>query len=147
MTPDPTRRLGDHADGQRELIAPGSLAPDGAAKFGYSYGIRTGNIVWIAGQVPRDGSGQLIGLGDIEAQTVQVFENIKAVVEAAGGTMADIVQTTTYITAREYRETVNTVRTRFFAGPVFPTATLLIISGLGVPEYMVEIDAVAVLRS
>ena len=144
MTPD--RTLATQADGERELITPTTLAPDGAANFGYSYGIRTGNIVWIAGQVARDRTGQLVGPGDIEAQTVQVFENIKAVVEAAGGTLADVVQTTTYITARPDREVVNTVRKRYFNGPLFPTATLLIIAGLGVPEYLVEIEAVAVLR-
>jgi 2-iminobutanoate/2-iminopropanoate deaminase len=145
MTPD--RTLAGYEHGQRELVTPSTLAPNGAANFSYSYGIRTGNIVWIAGQVPRDGAGQLVGVDNIEAQTVQVFENIKAVVEAAGGTLADIVQTTTYITARPYREVVNDVRKRYFHGPLFPTATLLIISGLGVPEYLVEMEAVAVLRS
>jgi 2-iminobutanoate/2-iminopropanoate deaminase len=131
----------------RVQIAPASLAVDGATPFRYSYGIRTGNIVWIAGQVPRDGAGLLVGVGDIEAQAVQVFENVKAVVEAAGGTMDDVVQTTTYITDRPYREAVNEVRNRYFRGPLFPTATLLIISGLGVPEYLVEMEAIAVLRS
>jgi len=140
-------RLVGQDNGERELITPVSLAPHGAASFGYSYGIRTGNIVWIAGQVPRDGAGNLVGVDDIDAQASQVFENLKAVVEAAGGTLLDVVQTTTYITARPYREAVSEVRKRYFQGPIYPTATLLIVAGLGVPEYLVEIEAIAVLRS
>jgi 2-iminobutanoate/2-iminopropanoate deaminase len=132
--------------GPRHELKPASLAPDGAAQYAYSYGQRTGNIVWIAGQVPRARDGSMVGIGDAEAQAVQVFENIRAVVEEAGGTLADVVQTTTYITERPARETVGAVRRRYFPGPSYPTATLLIVAGLGLPEYLVEIDAVAVLR-
>jgi 2-iminobutanoate/2-iminopropanoate deaminase len=129
----------------RQDLRPAALAPDGATPFAYAYGVRTGAIVWIAGQVPRDRSGALVGVGDAEAQAVQVFENLKAVVEEAGGSLADVVQTTTYVTGRPHREAVNRVRRRYFPGPTYPAATLVIVAGLGVPEYLVEIDAVAVL--
>lgn len=147
LHPQTVATLASHENGDRVPISPASLAPNGASMFSYSYGIRTGNIVWIAGQVPCDRNGNLVGVGDIEAQAVQVFENVKAVVEAAGGTMDDVVQTTTYLIDRPDREVVNKVRKRYFRGPLYPTATLLLISGLGVPEYLVEIEAIAVLRS
>lgn len=131
--------------GAREYLTPAGLAPDGARRFAYSYGVRTGNVVWVAGQVARDRDGNLVGKGDVEAQCVQVFENLKAMVEASGGTLDDVVQTTTYITDRPARAVVNAVRARYFREPHLPAATLLIISGLGDPEYLVEIEAVAVL--
>ena len=146
MTLQPVHGLVGQENGPRHELKPTSLAPDGASPHAYCYGIRTGNIVWIAGQVPRDGQGGLVGIGDAEAQAVQVFENIKAIVQEAGGTLADVVQTTTYITDRPTREIVGAVRRRYFPGPEYPTATLLIVAGLGLPEYLVEIEAIAVLR-
>lgn len=128
-----------------DYLQPAGLAKEWASRLAYSYGNRTGRVIWISGQVARNGRGELVGQGDISAQAVQVFENIKAVVEAGGGTMADIVTTTTYITERPYREVVTNVRHSYFKGPNYPGNTLLIVAGLGLPEYLVEIEAVAVL--
>ncbi|MET4491231.1 RidA family protein [Bradyrhizobium sp. LA7.1] len=130
----------------RGRVQPNKLASDWSSRFAYSYGFRHGNMLWIAGQIARDGKGMLVGVGNIEAQAVQVFENIQSVLEEAGATMSDLVSTTTYITSRPYRETVTEVRHRYLKGPHYPTNTLLIVQGLGLPEYLVEIEAVAVLR-
>lgn len=129
----------------RGTLRPKALAQDWSARFAYSYGYKSNNVVWVAGQIARDGKGELIGVGDIEAQSIQVFENIRAVLEEAGGSLADVVATTTYITARPYREVVTAVRHRYFKGPDYPTNTLLIVEGLGLPEYLVEVEATAVL--
>jgi len=142
MTPSET---GDNPRPRREQIAPPELDNAAATKLSYAYGIRTDNTVWIAGQVARDAAGNLIGEGDPEAQAEQCFRNMRAIVEAAGGTMDDIVRLVIYLTDRAYRPTVGAVRSRIFHEPRLPTTTLVIVAGLALPEYLVEIEAVAVL--
>jgi enamine deaminase RidA (YjgF/YER057c/UK114 family) len=108
----------------------------------YSQGILTegGKVLFIAGQTASDKDGNVVGKGDIKAQTRQVFENIKAVLEAAGGSFDNLVMTTTYITDRKYREGYNEVRRGIYkADP--PTSTLVIISGLANEDYLIEIPA------
>lgn len=146
MNSGPEPDLAGHAAGDREQIAPAALDIAGAARLAYAYGVRTGDIVWIAGQVARDGEGCLVGEGDAEAQATQCFENMRAVVEAAGGTMDDVVRVNMYVTARPHRDVINAVRGRYFRAPRLPVGTLLIVAGLALPEYLVEVDAVAVLR-
>jgi enamine deaminase RidA (YjgF/YER057c/UK114 family) len=130
---------------RREQIISPEMDNATAAKLSYAYGIRTDNIVWIAGQVARDAEGNLIGEGDAEAQAEQCFKNIRAIVEAAGGTMNDIVRMVIYLTDRAYRPALGAARARIFSEPLLPTTTLVIVAGLALPEYLVEIEAVAVL--
>ena len=112
----------------------------------YSQGILTdgGKVLFIAGQTASDKDGNVVGKGDIKAQTRQVFENIKAVLEAAGGSFDNVVMTTTYITDRKYREGYNEVRRDIYKQDP-PTSTLVIVSGLASPDYLIEIAAIAVL--
>lgn len=131
----------------RRQLEPSSLAPGAATRLAYAYGVQTGDIVWVAGQVARDRDGTLVGAGDAEAQAGQCFANVQAIVEAAGGTMADVVRANMYVTAREHRDAVNAVRGRYFRTPHLPTGALLVVAGLALPEYLVEVDAVAVLGS
>lgn len=131
----------------REQIAPDALDNATATRLAYANGVRVGERVWIAGQIARDSAGTLIGVGDVEAQAVQCYENVRAVVEAAGGTMADVVRCTVYITDRAHRMTVNEVRGRYFQPPHLPTGMLLIVAGLPLPEYLIEIEAEAVIGS
>jgi 2-iminobutanoate/2-iminopropanoate deaminase len=125
-------------------IVPANWDPGFSRRNGYSFGIARGRRLWIAGQVSVDDAGTPHGVGEIETQTRRVFERVRAVVEAAGGSMADIVRTTTYITDREYRPVTNQLRREYFSEP-FPVNSLLIVAGLALPEYLVEVDAVAVL--
>jgi enamine deaminase RidA (YjgF/YER057c/UK114 family) len=85
-----------------------------------------------------------VGKGDIEAQTHQVFKNLSAVLEEAGGSLDNLVMTTTYITDRKYREGYNRVRQQYYKKNS-PTSTLTIISGLAHPDYLIEINGIAVL--
>ena len=112
----------------------------------YSQGILTegGKVLFIAGQTASDKDGNVVGKGDIKAQTRQVFENIKAVLEAAGGSFDNLVMTTTYITDRKYREGYNEVRRDIYKQDP-PTSTLVIVSGLANPDYLIEIAGIAVL--
>jgi enamine deaminase RidA (YjgF/YER057c/UK114 family) len=86
----------------------------------------------------------VVGKGDIKAQTTQVFANLKAVLEAAGGSLDDLVMTTTYITDRANREGYNEVRREQYKKDP-PTSTLVIISGLAHPDYLIEIAGIAVI--
>lgn len=124
-----------------EIIAE-TVDKTGREAFAYSHGIRRGNLLYISGQVPRDQKNNLVGENDLEAQCVQVYENIKAIVEAAGASMADIVDTTVIVTDNSYKKVHTEVRKRYFTPP-YPCSTA-IVAGLS-PGYMVEVNAVAVL--
>ncbi|MEO6060406.1 MAG: RidA family protein [Thermoflexales bacterium] len=124
-----------------EIIAPG-VDVSGNDKFVYSHGIRRGNLLFISGMVPRDRDNNLVGADDIAVQCVQVYENIKSVVEAAGGSMADITETTVIVTDNKYKATHTEVRKRYFSPP-YPCSTA-IVAGLS-PGYLVEVNATAVL--
>lgn len=110
----------------------------------YTLGWRVGQTIYVAGQLPYDRDGNLIGLGDIKAQTRRVLENVRKVVEAGGGTMNDVVKLTVFVTDVRYREPYAEVRSEFF-GPNPPASTLVQISNLALPGAMIEIEAVAAL--
>lgn len=101
-------------------------------------------LLHISGQVAQGLDGQTVGKGDIEKQTVQVLENLKALVEEAGGTLADVSRIVVYLTSREHLPTVMEVRRRYFKEP-YPATTAVVVVGLANPEWMIEIEATAVL--
>ena len=113
----------------------------------YSQAILTdgGKLLFIAGQTASDKDGNVVGVGDIEAQAKQVFEKIKIIVEEAGGTLDDIVKTTVYITDAKYREGQRKVRSQYIKGDP-PTSTLIIVKGLARDEFLIEVESVAVLQ-
>jgi reactive intermediate/imine deaminase len=109
----------------------------------YTLGWRVGNHIYVAGQLPYDKDGTLVGKGDIKAQTRRVFEQIRKIVEAGGGTMNDVVKITVFVTDIRYREPYAEVRTEFFgANP--PASTMVQISNLAIADALIEIEAVAV---
>ena len=128
----------------REIIQPESV--HSTAGVGYSHVAKAGNTVYIAGQIALDAEGNLVGKGDIEAQTHRVYANLQAILKELGGSLDDIVKMTTYLTDRSQLEAFRRVRNRFFSEP-FPPNTLLFVSGLAQPDYLVEIEAIAVLPS
>jgi enamine deaminase RidA (YjgF/YER057c/UK114 family) len=122
------------------------LNPDTLAKpAGYSHVVETGGgrTVYIAGQVSRDRSGTLVGKGDFRAQARQVFDNLSAALAAVGATPKDIVKMTSYVTTMDlqaYRE----VRAEKL-GDHAPASTLVQITALADPAFLIEIEAVAVI--
>ena len=88
--------------------------------------------------------GKLVGKADALAQGRQVFRNIKALVEQAGGSMENLVKITVYLTDIRHAEGVRQARNQFIKGEP-PTSTLLVVTALASPDFLVEIDAVAVL--
>jgi enamine deaminase RidA (YjgF/YER057c/UK114 family) len=111
---------------------------------GYSHVVKVGNTVYIAGQVSAGPDGSVVGKGDAEAQARQIWRNIEAAVKAVGGTLQNVVKTTTYVTNIQHAAGVRKVREELFQGSNPPTSTLLVITGLASPDYMVEIEAIAV---
>jgi len=115
---------------------------------GYSHvaKITSGALVYIAGQVSADASGNLVGEGNLEAQAEQVFKNLKAAVEAAGGSMADLVKINTYLVAEVDGSEVpklRAVRDRYVNVEKPPASTLVTVTRLARPGWLIEIEAVA----
>jgi 2-iminobutanoate/2-iminopropanoate deaminase len=125
---------------------PASVAPP--MKPHYSNSIRTesGPLLFIAGQVALDADGKLVGDGDIRAQATQVLENIRAIVEANGGAMADIAQVTVYVRDIEAFNSISDIRERYFPSDG-PASAIVEVSALAWPEFLIEIAAVAALPS
>ena len=102
-------------------------------------------VVYLRGQIGQDlDTGRSVGTGDLEAQTDQAMANIKTLVTEAGGTMEDIVKVVVYLTDIRYRDTVYRTMGKWLKG-VYPVSTGLVVSALARPEWLVEIDATAVL--
>ena len=118
---------------------------------GYSHiaKVNRGTIVYLAGQVSSDASGKLVGEGNFEAQVEQVFGNLKIAVEAAGGTMADIVKLNIYLVAEVDQADVpklRAIRDRYVNVERPPASTLVVVSRLARPGWLVEIEAVAAIE-
>jgi len=109
----------------------------------YSHGVivETGRTLYVAGQTARDAQGNVVCKGDAAGQTRQVLENMKRVIEGAGGRMEDVAKTTVYITDIKYREAVGQVRQEYFKSDR-PASTLLVVAGLADPAFLVEIEAI-----
>src|ERR1700722_12196627 len=102
-----------------------------------------GRLVFISGMTARRGDGTMAGVGDIEAQTRQVCENLKAAVEAAGGTMDDICRVDVYVRNMEHFDRIHKVRREYFGAPA-PASTMVEVSKMTSPDYLIEISAIAV---
>ena len=126
----------------REVIVAGAPWPE---RYTYGPALRVGNTIYISGTTGTDDAGNITAPGDIVEQTRQIFRKFERLLNAAGGSCADIVQTTDYITTTErYKETA-AVRREFLKGAQ-PTATGVIVAGLLRQHALIEINAVAVLR-
>ena len=104
-----------------------------------------GRLVFISGMTARKPDGTIAGIGDVEAQTRQVCENLKAAVEEAGGTMSDICRVDVFIRNMEHFDLIHKVRREYFTPPA-PASTMVEICKMTSPEYLIEINAIAVIE-
>lgn len=111
----------------------------------YSNAIKTGpgNLLFISGQVALDTQGNVVGKGDIKAQTRQVLENLKAILTSVGATLDNIVKVTVFLTDLQNFEAVTQVRMEYFKGTP-PASTLVGVTALVSPDFLIEIEAIAV---
>jgi 2-iminobutanoate/2-iminopropanoate deaminase len=103
-----------------------------------------GTLVFISGMTSRRADGTIAGIGDVEAQTRQVCENLKSAVEAAGGTLDDICRVDVYVRNMEHFDLIHKVRREYFKAPA-PASTLVEVCKMTSPDYLIEINAIAVL--
>jgi 2-iminobutanoate/2-iminopropanoate deaminase len=125
-----------------KFCAPGVFDPQT-----YSQGIKVSQaqtILFLSGQVAYTAEGGVAFRGDFKGQARGAYEAIKALVESQRGTMADIVKITTYVTDMRYRADLAPLREEFF-GTKGPASTLVEISALAHPDWMIEIEAIAVI--
>jgi enamine deaminase RidA (YjgF/YER057c/UK114 family) len=109
------------------------------------HAVIAGDVIYLRGQTGQDlDTGRSVGIGDAAAQAEQAMANIKVLLGEAGSRLADIVKVTVYLTDVRYREDVYLVIGRWLKG-VYPASTGLVVTALARPEWLVEIDATAVL--
>lgn len=118
--------------------------PNQALDNDLSQAVVAGDTVYLRGQVGTDFDGNLVGLGDPEAQAEQAMANVATLLTECGSDLSHIVKTTTYLTDVRHREAVYRVVGRWLQG-VFPISTGLVVVALGQPEWLMEIDVVAVI--
>ena len=127
----------------RHLISGHEAKVDG--KPAYSSAVVAGNTIYLAGAVSgRDAAGKVVGRGDIEAQAVAVFESLKETLASSGATFADLVKITVFATKLEYRAKIGEVRGRYIAQPP-PASTFVVVASLADPDFLVEIEGIAVI--
>jgi 2-iminobutanoate/2-iminopropanoate deaminase len=112
----------------------------------FSQGIQAGNLIFVSGQVAKNAAGELVGKNDIRAQTRQCLENLKAVVESTGAGLDDVVKVTIFVADMNHLGAIHEVRATYFRKP-YPASTLVQVSRFTSLEYLIEIEAVAVVRA
>jgi len=124
-----------------KLAARGVYDPPGYSRAIKVTGAQT--ILFLAGQVAYDKDGGAAYAGDFKAQARHVFSSVRALVEAGGGTIANVVKITTCVTDLRHRPEFRALRDEFF-GPKGPASTMVEVSKLAHPDYLIEIEAIAV---
>ena len=126
----------------RRHLSPETMPPP----FGYSQVVDApaGRIVYLSGQIPFDAEGELVGEGDFEAQTHQVFRNLSAGLEAAGAGWSDVVKLTYYVVDVSRAASMRAIRDEYIDTEHPPASTLVQIGALFRPDVLIEVEAVAV---
>jgi len=127
---------------ERTYLEPAGIAPPPEP---YSHAIRCGDTLYIAGQVAFDEQNETVGVGDPRRQAEQVWHNIRLSVEAAGGTLADVVKITVFLKDVRHAPAEISVREQLFEPGRYPICTLVQVANLGLPDLLMEVDAIAVL--
>lgn len=125
--------------------------PDGVSKspyYSHAVTVEGGKTIHISGQVALDVKGQIVGKGDLRAQTVQAFENLKLVLQAAGATFSDVVKINTYVVnlKPEGVVAIREVRTKYLPATNPPASTLVGVHALFREDVLIEIEAIAVIK-
>lgn len=134
---------------QRIAIQPDQVFKSTEYPFSQAVQVRTGKMLFIAGQPSIDADGNIVGVGDMRAQTRQAYENINRVLASAGATFANVVELTTFIVGREnlpaHLEVMSDLFRELFPDGDYPTDTVALVDGLYFEEFLIEIKAIAVL--
>ncbi len=126
------------------FINPEGLSSPGT--YTHVVAAQGGKLVFVSGQVALDSRGQIVGPGDLQMQTKQVFENLKIALASAGAAFTDVVKLTTYVVnyKPEYRQQLAQVRSQYLPTDRPPTSTLVGVQSLARQEFLIEVEAIAV---
>jgi 2-iminobutanoate/2-iminopropanoate deaminase len=127
-----------------EVINPKTVSKPIKPTFSQAVKVTGKTFLFISGQVSVDKEGNTIGKGDVKAQTRQVIENIRTLIENAGGTIKNIIKVTVYLVDMEHFDAVHEVRKEYFKESP-PASTLVQVSRLVSVDWLIEIDAIAIL--
>ena len=120
-----------------------TMNPDPLAPYAIAPGWQVGNLLFLSGQAAISPEGELVGVGDFDAQLVQVMANIDRVLAAGGSDRSRIVKVTIYLTDMANFPAIVDARRRYFTPP-YPADTIVEVKSLALPELMLEIDVIAV---
>ncbi len=105
-----------------------------------------GKILYISGQIARNQKGEVVGVGDLEAQTRQVYENLSSLLKAMGATFADVVKQNIYTTRLDQVDIIRKVRDEYLPEDRPPASTLVGVTGLALKNLLIEIEVIALLK-
>jgi len=125
---------------RRAIKTPKIYAYD---KYACSHATQVGNTLYVSGMASTDPEGNLVHKGDVVAQCVQSFENMKAVLEAAGGSLRDVVQYDVYVVSDVWDE-ISETRQHYFNSDPLPACVGVVVADLHPPGTLIEIGAIAV---
>ena len=130
---------------ERRFINPLELSA--STNYSHVAVVSAGRSVHVSGQVALDGTGRVVGAGDLRAQTVQVYENLKAALAAADASFADVVKMTSFVVdlTPAKAQIVRDVRTQYLPAGHRPASTMVGVTSLVSPDLLVEIEILAVL--
>ncbi|WP_051034210.1 RidA family protein [Streptomyces sp. SS] len=128
----------------KQALTSSEIAPPNG-HFAHATAVRAqGRLVFLSGMTARNKDGGVTGVGDITAQTHQVCQNLRAAVEAGGGTLDDIARVDVYVRNMEDFDAIHAVRRLYFTGDA-PASTMVEVSKFVNKDYLIEINAIAVI--
>ena len=125
-----------------QSVVPNDKWPE---RYTFSPATRVGNMVFLSGTTATDDAGNIVGPGDIVAQTRRIFEKFSLILQSVGGNLSNIVETTDYVLSFEEYNKTAALRRELFKGPPWPAATGVMVAGLIREGALIEIKGIAAL--
>ena len=119
------------------------ITPDPYKPYNLAQGYKVDNMLYISGQAAYSENGELVGVGDFDAQAEQTFMNLKKVLEAGGSSLKNIIKVTIFLRDMSNFEKIVALRKKYFTPP-YPADTIVEISSLYSPDALIEIEAIAI---
>ena len=121
---------------------PIELIPDPLATFRISPGFKANGLLFLSGHAAISETGELMGIGDFDAQAEATFQSLQRTLRAGGSDLSQVIKVTIYLTDMAYFERIVALREQWFSAP-YPADTIVEVKALALPELMIEIEAIA----